>query len=233
MTHPTTPVSRLHVPGWRARFEATLERTRTKPVDLVWLGDSIVAQFQRRSPDPSFDYRPIWNAFYEPRRGANFGFSGDTTQNLLWRVENGQVDGIRPRLAIVLIGANNLSVPRWSAPDTLAGIEAVVAALRQRLPQTAVLLLGVLPSLRGARMTEQTAWMNTALAERYDTDPNVTFEDVTGLFRTEGRIDATLFADTYATPPRPALHPSAPAQRRLAEAIEPNVRRLMGEGDLG
>ncbi len=227
VSDPSTPISRLHVPAWRARFEASLAHTR--PVNLAWLGDSIVAQFLWRGPEPWCNYRPIWNEFYASRGAANFGAPGDTTQNLLWRIENGQVDAIRPRLAIVLIGANNLAVPRWSAPDTLAGIACVVAALRQRLPQAAVLLLGVLPSLRGARVAEQTAWLNAALAERYDADADVTFQDLTRLFLTDDAVDATLFADTYATPARPALHPSAPAQRRMAEAIEPNVRRLMGE----
>ena len=231
MSDPSTPVSRLHLPAWRNRFEASL--ARTGPVDLAWLGDSIVAQFEWRRPEPWCNYRPIWNEFYAPRNAANLGAPGDTTQNLLWRIENGQVDAIRPRLAIVLIGANNLAVPRWSAPDTLAGIACVVAALRQRLPGAAVLLLGVLPSLRGTRVAEQTAWLNAALAERFDTDPNVSFRDLTALFLTDGAVDPALFADTYFEPPRAPLHPSAPAQRRMAEAIEPTVCRLMGESGSG
>ena len=166
---------------------------------------------------------------YAPRRAINLGFKGDATAHLLWRIEHVETDGIRPHAAIVLIGANNFGHLHWSAAPTLAGIEAIVTALHQRLPETRILLLGVLPSIRSAWVDENTREVNRALAARFGSgaDRLVVFEDLTPLFLKNGHVDPDAFLDGRLSPPDPPLHPTAQTQARMAEALEPALRRML------
>ena len=82
-----------------------------------------------------------WQRFYGDRHAINLGFKGDTTASLLWRIQNGEVAGIAPKAAVVLIGANNLGRVHWSAEDTVTGINTIIAELHKRLPTIRILLL--------------------------------------------------------------------------------------------
>ncbi len=221
------PISRLNLPWWAARHQAKLVEAKQGPVGLVWLGDSITQQFE------SADYLPTWQRFYGDRHALNLGFSGDATSHLLWRIDHGEVAGITPRVAIILIGANNLGRLHWETADDILGIEAVVARTQAALPRTKILLLGILPSDRGPWVLQTTAQANAALAERYGhgATPGVTFMDLSGLFMHGGVVDDSQFHDIHLTPPEPALHPSGPAQAQMAAAIEPTVAALMGDRD--
>ena len=224
-----TPISRMDTSWWRARHLEKLAEIKRGPVDLIWLGDSITQDWELNGPEPWRDFVPTWQKFYGDRHAVNLGFKGDSTAHLLWRLQNGEIDGIHPKLAIILIGANNLGRVHWNAEQTVAGIDAVVADVRQRLPTTKILLLSVLPSIRSKYVTKTTAEINRTLATQFPADGPVAYMDVTALFMRNGEVDRTQFLDDLLTPPDPPLHPTAPAQRRLAEAIEPTVASLMGE----
>ena len=223
------PYSRAALPWWQARLTAKQAELHARPIDLVWYGDSITQDFESDGPQPWRDFKPVWDRFYAPLHAINLGFKGDATAHLLWRIQHGEADGIHPRLAIVLIGANNFGHLHWPAQPTLQGIEAVVAALHTRLPTTKVLLLGVLPSIRSAWVDQNTHELNAALAARYGDGREATFRDLSALFMTDGHVDPGAFLDPHLTPPDPPLHPSAQTQLRMAEAIEPDVKRLMGK----
>jgi lysophospholipase L1-like esterase len=224
------PYSRMALPWWKARFEAKQVALHQR-VDLVWLGDSITQNFEQDGPQEWRDFAPIWQRFYGDRHAVNLGFKGDATAHLLWRIEHGETDGISPRLAIILIGANNFGHLHWPAAPTLQGIETIIATLHQRLPATEILLLGVLPSIRSAWVDENTADLNRMLAQRYGSgrDPLVHFADLTSLFLKDGRVDKDAFLDVRLTPPDPPLHPTALTQRRMVEAIEPLVSTVLGD----
>lgn len=225
-----TAISRLDLRWWKARHEEVLSRVRQGGAGLVWLGDSITQNWEKRGPETWQDFAPVWERFYGDRNAINMGFKGDTTASLLWRIKNGEVDGLSPKVAIVLIGANNLGRVHWPAPDTVAGIDAIVSELRRRLPATKIVLLSVLPSQRSAWVDETTAEINEAMAARYATRPDlVTYADVTDLFMKNGKLDRDAFYDQYLHPPDPLLHPSAQTQERIAAALEPTVSRLMGD----
>lgn len=224
-----TPIARLDLPWWRARFAAKAEELRKTSVDLVFYGDSITEDYERAGPEPWRNFVPIWQHYYGARHAINLGFKGDTTANLLWRLMHGETSGIAPKVAVVLIGANNLGRLHWSAEDTIAGIAADVAALRQRLRETRILLLGILPSERSAWASETTLAVNRALAARYREASFVTFLDIGDVFMKNGALDQSLFLDPLLTPPEPPLHPNAEGQRRMAAAIEPTLRRLLAE----
>lgn len=219
------PISRMDLPWWRHRFEEKQAELRHGPVNLVFLGDSITEDWERP------DFQPAWRHFYGDRHAVNLGFIGDTTASLLWRIDHGEVSGISPHVAVVLIGANNMGLPHWSAADTVDGIDTIIAQLRSRLPQTKILLLGVLPSLRSAWITETTSAINRMLAARYGEQrvKDVTYLDLTYLFMKNGRLDTSMFRDPEERPPRPPLHPDAAAQAKMAAAMEPTLSRLMGD----
>ena len=227
----TIPVSRMDTPWWRARHEAKLAEVRRGPVDLVFLGDSITQDWEKSGPPAWQDFAPVWQRYYGDRHALNLGFVGDATSHLLWRMGHGELDGVSPRVAVILIGANGLGRLHWDTGTNLRGIEAVVAETRRRLPAARILLLGILPSERSAYASQTTAEVNRALAAEYGQGrvPVVTYMDATPVFLRGGAFDRTLFLDPLLTPPAPPLHPSAEGQARLAAFIEPTLAGLMGD----
>lgn len=227
----TAPISRMDLPWWRHRFEQKQAELARGPVELVWYGDSITENWERSGPPAWRNFAPIWREFYGDRHAIDLGFTGDSTANLIWRIDHGEASGISPKVAIVLIGANNFGLPHWPAAETVPGIEAVVTLLEKKLPHTAIILLSVLPSERSAWVTENTEETNASLARIYRGNARVHYVDVTHIFFRNGKLDRSLFLDGFLHPPEPLLHPTAQAQREIAAAIEPLVQHLMGDQD--
>jgi lysophospholipase L1-like esterase len=225
------PIARLETAWWRERHHAKLAELKAHPPELLFLGDSITQNYEKSGPPAWQDFRPVWERFYGGRRAVNLGFSGDATSHLLWRMMNGELDGIAPKAAVILIGANNLGRLHWPAEDDILGIRAVVDEARRRLPRTKLLLLGVLPSIRSAWASETTVAINRSLAAIYGAGAvaDVTYRDLGGLFLRDGRVDAAQFYDPLLMPPEPPLHPTAQAQARMAAACEPVLAQLLGD----
>lgn len=238
------PISRTDLPWWRERFDRSLERVRQGHVNLIWLGDSITQNWELAGPEPFANYRPVWNRFYGDREAVNMGFRGDTTANVIWRLDHGEVAGLNPRALVLLIGANNFGHVHWDAAKSLAGINSIIRILRQKLPETQILLLAVLPSERSPWITENTEALNAMLAASYRNRPYVTFMNVGSLFYRDGHLNRALYLDphqavvashepgvTTANVNSVALHPDAQGMALIAEAIEPVLHRLMDDRD--
>jgi lysophospholipase L1-like esterase len=225
------PISRMNLRWWRDRHEAKLAELRRGPVDLIFLGDSITQEWEESGPPAWRDFRPVWNRFYGDRHAVNLGFIGDATSHLLWRIDNGEIAGIAPKAAVILIGANNMGRPHWPVADNVIGVETVVGEVRRRLPRTRILLLGILPSARSAWITQSTLAINAELKARYgaDAQPGVTFMNLAHVFMKDGQLDRSLFLDPLLTPPAPPLHPTAQGMQRLAAAIEPTLAAILGD----
>ena len=223
------PIPRTDLPWWRTRHDAKLAEIAAKKPDLIFLGDSITQDWERTGPPEWMNFAPVWQRFYGDRNAVNLGFIGDTTASLLWRIRNGEVSGIAPKAAVVLIGANNLGRVHWSAEDTIDGIGAIIGELHVRLPRTKILLLAVLPSERSPWVTETTARINTLLAAKYRRDSVVTFLDLTALFMRNGVLNRQLYFDPKLTPPEPPLHPTAEGQALLSKAMEPVLATLLND----
>jgi lysophospholipase L1-like esterase len=222
----TAPIGRMDLPWWRARFATTLAEAKAQPdAKIVWLGDSITQYWQRQGTLGYDNVLPVWQHYYAPYNALDFGFVGDTTASLIWRLDHGQVAGLHPKLAIILIGANNLGRVHWGAAMTVPGIEAVVSNVHARLPAAHILLLGVLPSIRSAWVDAQTVEINNALAAYYAHDPVVTFVNAGPVLMQNGKTDAAFYVDPREVPPEPALHPDAEGMARIAAFIEPEVQR--------
>ncbi len=223
------PTDRLSEGWWAARHKAIVAEVASHPdAQLLLIGDSITNNYDKTEP-ANQDFQPVWQQYYAARKALNLGFSGDTTANVLWRLDHGEVQGLHPKLAVVLIGTNNTGFFGETAEETEKGIDAVIADLRHRLPETKILLMGILPTALPSR--ERNFDVNSYLSSHYagGEDPLVSYIDIGVVFYAHGELDSSLFYDPTLTPPRPALHPTAIGQRLMASAIEPAVARLMGD----
>ena len=95
-------------PNWVKRHDGFVEIAKAGNVDVLFIGDSITDAWRRPSPDG----KAVWDANFAPLRAANFGISGDRTQHLLWRLQNGELDGIKPKAVVMMIGTNNTGFER-------------------------------------------------------------------------------------------------------------------------
>jgi lysophospholipase L1-like esterase len=149
---------------------------------------------------------------------------------VLWRIDHGELNNIHPSVAVILIGTNNNGNGRTTpAPRTVAAIELIVKELHQKQPQMKLLILGILPKDTLPEKLAIDHAVNVTLARDLAGDKLVTVLDIGSIFYKDGVLDTSLFADPKATPPRPALHPTAAGMRMMAEAMEPTVAKLLGD----
>lgn len=199
--------------NWLKRHESFNERIKQGPVDLIFLGDSITQGWERAGKE-------VWDKFYAPRHAVNLGIGGDRTQHVLWRLDHGNIDGISPKLAVLMIGTNNSGS---NTPAQIAdGVAAIVKKLREKLPQTKVLVLGIFP--RGADAQDPRRQTNTqanALIAKLADGQMVEYLDIGQAFlNDDGTLSREIMPDL--------LHLSPKGYQIWAEAIEPHVQRLMG-----
>ena len=210
----TRPVPRNDA-GWQNRHKSMNERVAKGNVDLLLIGDSITHGWEGAGKE-------VWKQFYEKRNAVNLGIGGDQTQHVLWRLDNGNVDGIKPKLAVVMIGTNNAG--SGNPPEAIAaGVAAVVAKLRTKLPQTKVLVLAIFP--RGPDTNDRLRKANTAANEliaKLADGKDVFFLDIGPKFLgADGTLSREIMPDL--------LHLTPKGYTIWAEAIEPSVKKLMGE----
>lgn len=166
--------------AWSRRHEELVALARSGEIEVAFFGDSITEAWRTTGAE-------AWNRSFAPLRAGNFGISGDRTQQVLWRMQHGELDGLNPKVAIVLIGTNNTSpglgensLTRRNTPAEIAeGVTAVVETLRHQLPRIRVLLLGIFPrGLRHDPAREEIARINAVLALAYAESPWVRFLDI-------------------------------------------------------
>lgn len=213
---PNTAIIPSLAPFFRARHEENLDVARRGDIELLLLGDSIT-DFWRNTEGP-FAGKSVLDEHFGHWKIANFGIAGDTTQGVLYRLENGEGEGFAPRAVMLMIGTNNTG--RNTAAEIAEGIGAVVLKLRHSFPDAKILLLGVFP--RGGaddpvRMT--IAGINERIATLHDGE-SVHYLDIGDRFLDRnGDIPASVMSD--------ALHPSTEGYRIWAEAVQEPLTRLM------
>jgi lysophospholipase L1-like esterase len=211
-----TPVSRGD-DWWMPRHEGVVERVKQGNVDLLMIGDSINHGWENGG-------KAVWDAYYGDRNAVNMGFSGDRTQHVLWRLDNGEIDGISPKLAAIMIGTNN-----WhdnSAEEIADGVKAIVAKLRAKLPEMKILLLAIFPRADVEVPYREKLVQANALFSKCADGDMVHYLDIGRVFLdADGNLPKSVMPDF--------LHPNAYGYQLWAEAVEPSVARLMGEIDAG
>lgn len=215
-------------PGKEALHESFNEISRQGGVDLVFLGDSITQGWGGRG-------KAAWEKYWAPLKAANFGIGGDRTEHILWRLENGNYDGLRPKLTVLMIGTNNTghegrempehggAVYSSTAEETAEGVKAIVEKLQEKQPQMKILLLAIFP--RGEtpqdEKRQKNEKINQTIAKLAD-DQKVYFMDINDQFLTE---DGTLSKDIMPD----LLHPNAEGYEIWSKAIEGKVKELLAE----
>jgi beta-glucosidase len=213
----TLPTPRAEISWWMPRFYENVRQAEAGDVDLVFIGDSITHGWERAGAD-------TWNTYYAHRKAVNFGFSGDRTQHVLWRLINGRIDRMRPKVAVLMIGTNNASS---DTPNQVAlGVRAICYTLRALLPDTKILLLGVFPRgedsdnwLRGTNTVT-----NTLIAQLDDGDRIFYLDIGDDFLEADGTLSESVMPDR--------LHPNARGYEIWAEAMEPTLARLLGDQEV-
>jgi lysophospholipase L1-like esterase len=233
--------------GTTAKHEKINERAKQGDVDLIFIGDSITDMWATRG-------KQVWDKFYGNRKAMNAGIGGDTTQNVLWRLDNGNIDGIHPKLAVIMIGTNNSNGNSNTAEEIADGIKAIVKEVHEKLPETKILLLGIFPRRSPAEehlekvmsRDEQSETDKSELASKMAAAKETTRKQVqknAEASRLASQIadnnmifymdigdkllDANKELSRDIMPDY--LHPNAKGYEIWAEAIEPKVAELMGE----
>ncbi len=193
--------------------ESFVATAKAGDVDLLFLGDSITAGWKGQ--------KATWDAAFGKYKPANFGIGGDRTQHVLWRIENGELDGITPKVAVLMIGTNNSGSD--PAEGIAAGVTAIVKAIHARSPKTKVLLLAVFP--RGDRpdgkfgaAQEKLKKVNAIIAKLHD-GKTVHYFDIGDKFLVDGQMSKEIMPDF--------LHLSAKGYQIWASAIEGKLAELM------
>lgn len=202
------------------KFRRQVSEMEKGNVDLLWVGDSITDFWDNAGRD-------VWQKYYvdRGRNPLNFGISGDRTSQVIWRIDNAPMDKIAPKMAVVMIGTNNLA--HGSTPaDTVVGITAIVDRLGALYPDAKILLLEIFP--RGPRPDSKYRDLiedaNARLRAIYGSGqvPNVQLYGIGDLFLDgEGNLSEEIMPDF--------LHPGAKGYEIWAEAIEPMVMEGLGD----
>jgi lysophospholipase L1-like esterase len=221
---PVTPEPLSHawaLSSWLPRHEKKLEEVRKlkaagKSPKVVFIGDSITEGWENAG-------KPVWQRYYAKYDAVALGFGGDHTENVLWRLRHGEVDGIAPKVAVLMIGTNNAGDRNDDPAATAAGVKAIIDELHGRLPKTKVLLLAVFPreeqpSALLRRLNESV----NAIIANYADGRSVFFANINAaLLNTDGTLSRDVMPDL--------LHPQEKGYEIWARNIEPVLKKLLAE----
>lgn len=205
--------------------EANLKRAEEGPVGLLFMGDSITAGWQTRAKD-------LFAQTYGKYQPANFGIGGDKTENILWRIDHGELDKIKPKVMVLMIGTNNSGTN--TAPQISAAIKKIIDQTHAKLPETKILLLAVFP--RGPHTVKKPDGTETkddgvkrnevikevnATISKLDDGKMVRYLDIGEKFKVDGKIPDSIMPDQ--------LHPSPEGYKIWVSAMQPLLEEMMKE----
>lgn len=209
---------------FRRMHASFLERGKAGPIGVLFLGDSITEGWSK-APH-------VWERYFGKLQPANFGIGGDRTEHVIWRITNGELDGIHPKVVVLMIGTNNSA--DFSGEEIAAANQKIIGLIHAKVPEAKVLLLAIFP--RDARRNPagliSEAAINdagkrmaaidraNALLAKLDNGQTVRFLDIGGVFLgRDGRIPWTIMPDQ--------LHPTAAGYQLEAEAIQPLLTEML------
>jgi lysophospholipase L1-like esterase len=208
---------------WKTRQAAIDAQVQKGNVDLLLLGDSITH---------SWEALPVlWKKYFGPWNTINAGFGGDQTQQVLWRVSNGNLNSIQPKAVVIMIGTNNSGGNTYTAEDIADGIAAIVCRLRTELPHTKILLLAIFPRGSEKQMGDKTMdatynpqWAKndkaSQLASKLADGKNVFYLNINKAFLNDkGVLTRAIMPDL--------LHLSEKGYEIWGEAMMPTLEKLM------
>lgn len=201
--------------NWVKRHESFNERAKQGDVDLIFLGDSITQGWEGTGKE-------VWEKFYGKRKAANMGIGGDRTQHVLWRLENGNVEGLTPKAVVLMIGTNNSNGSDFTAEEIAEGVGAIVKKLNEKLPKTKVLVLGIFPrGEKAAPHREKIAKVNEIISKLADKKTNHYLDIGKKFLDDDGNLSREIMPDL--------LHLNPKSYAIWAEAIEEKLAELLEE----
>lgn len=214
----TTPLQRPEA-GPQARHEKFNEISKQGEAQLVFLGDSITQGWEGKG-------KAAWEQYFAPLKAANFGIGADRTEHVIWRLENGNFEGLKPKLVVLMIGTNNTGHQGrnnyvCSAEQTAEGVKKILEQLQKKTPETKVLVLGIFP--RGENAQDKFRQQNeqtNALLKGFADNQRVFYKDIGAAFlQADGTLTREIMPDL--------LHLSEQGYDIWAKQILEDVNRLM------
>lgn len=200
---------------WKQRHEETLKRHKeNNNFQLVVFGDSITHFWETTG-------KKFWDSEFSKLHTTNLGYSGDRTEHALWRIENGELDGLNPKLLILLIGTNNTGHRNDSPEDTSEGILKIISSIKMKCPKTKILLLSIFPrSINPIDPLRQSNDAINKLISSYDNQENVFFRDYNSVFLKEhSKLNTDLLPDE--------LHPNEQGYEVWFKTMIKDIKDLM------
>lgn len=199
---------------WYKRHEQKKADVAKEQYNLIFIGDSITHSFEEGSG------AKIWKNHYSSRKALNLGFGWDRTQNVLWRLQNGEFNKQKPRIVVLEIGTNNLSgtanARRNSTDEIAEGIKAICSLVLEKSPETHIVVMGLFPR----------AWANSY----YMSEIKILNQKLKNLFAGNPKIEVLDVFDSFIGPDgqlkeglmlNDRTHPSEAGYNVWAEALEP------------
>ena len=219
-TVPPTGVARRRTdPNSEIAHSELLAKAHAGVIDVYFVGDSITRRWG------ALDYPGLlanWNDNFFGWNAANFGWGGDRTENILWRLENGELDGVDPKVVVVQAGTNNLNegTDDSQIESITAGIQVIVDTCRAKAPDAVIVLTGVFPRRDVPSFNSAIDGINEGLAALADGD-GIRFVDINDrLSDGDGRLLDAMSDD--------GLHLSAAGYQVWADALKPVLRDILG-----
>ncbi len=203
--------------GWQRRHATmnTNAMTLGEKCRVIFIGDSITQGWEGEG-------RETWAAYYAPRNAINLGIGGDRTQHILWRLDNGNLKSLKPKAAVVMIGTNNSNGEDNTVEQIADGIAAIVQKLRERLPDTKVLLIPIFPRSENPSAQRGKVLQVNQIVQKLADGQHVQWVDFGHRFlASNGTIPRELMPDF--------LHLSKKAYGVWAESLEPALAAALGE----
>ncbi|MBS1854586.1 MAG: hypothetical protein JST11_04415 [Acidobacteria bacterium] len=205
--------------------EELLAKAKKGGIDVYFVGDSIARRWG------ATDYPEMlanWKRNFFGWNAADFGWGGDTTQNILWRLENGELDGVNPKVIVLLAGTNNvgargaMGTDEARAADITRGIQAILSAMQEKAPGATIILMGIFPRNDNMAYMPVIDRINANLAALAD-GKRIRFLNING--RLAG-ADGKLFDGMMNA--RDKLHPAVKGYQVWADALKPVLTELLG-----
>ena len=214
--------------GWEKRHETFVGIAKRGNVDLLFLGDSITDAWGGEGHGMGGGHK-IFTSKFVPMKAANFGIGGDRTQHVIWRLQNGELDGIKPKVVQLMIGTNNSNGSDNTAEEIADGVKGIIDEIKKKSPSTKVLLLAVFPRNTGKDdaakkiQKDKIDKVNSIISKLDDGGKSVKFLDIGSKFKdASGALPKELMPDQ--------LHLSEKGYEIWANAVE-GVLTSMLKGD--
>lgn len=196
------------------RIDADIKKMEGR-MDVAFVGDSITARWKGDS----------WNKHWGSYRAVNMGIGGDQTQHVLWRLQNGELDGYKAKLFVVMIGTNNMWGKGADPADAAAGVKAVIDLIQSKQRQAKILLMSILPTGEKPNPGREKRMAVNELISKF-AGGSVEYMDISSKYlEPDGTISKEVMHDF--------LHLAPKGFDIWAEAIAGKVKESVGEAPSG